>query len=85
MYMKLCFKFFPYIDENTPEEEYDKISNDELSNEELWQKLIDDFRYGVENLPEKQEEVGRPTKYAAEAYLAKALLFRLMNRMRTTM
>lgn len=75
MYMKLCFKFFPYIDENTPEEEYDKISNDELSNEELWQKLIDDFRYGVENLPEKQEEVGRPTKYAAEAYLAKALLF----------
>ena len=44
MYMKLCFKFFPYIDENTPEEEYDKISNDELSNEELWQKLIDDFR-----------------------------------------
>jgi hypothetical protein len=75
MYMKLCFKFFPYIDENTPEEEYDKISNDELSNEELWQKLIDDFRYGVENLPEKQQEVGRPTKYAAEAYLAKALLF----------
>jgi len=75
MYMKLCFKFFPYIDENTPEEEYDKISNDDLSNEELWQKLIDDFRYGVENLPEKQEEVGRPTKYAAEAYLAKALLF----------
>lgn len=75
MYMKLCFNYFPYIDENTPEEEYDKISNDELSNEELWQKLIDDFRYGVENLPEKQEEVGRPTKYAAEAYLAKALLF----------
>jgi hypothetical protein len=75
MYMKLCFNFFPYIDENTPEDQYDKISNDELSNEELWQKLIADFRYGVENLPKKQDEVGRPTKYAAEAYLAKALLF----------
>jgi len=49
-------------------------------------KLIDDFRYGVENLPEKQEEVGRPTKYAAEAYTSQSFnSFRLMNRMRTTM
>lgn len=75
MYMKLCFKFFPWIDENTPPEDYDKVSNDVLSDQELWGKLIDDFRCGVEFLPEKQEEVGRPTQFAAKAYLAKALLF----------
>ncbi|MCD8267089.1 MAG: RagB/SusD family nutrient uptake outer membrane protein [Parabacteroides sp.] len=75
MYMKLCFKFFPWIDENTPSEDYDKVSNDALTNLELWDKLIDDFRCGVEFLPDKQDEVGRPTKFAAKAYLAKALLF----------
>jgi hypothetical protein len=75
MYMKQCFKYFPYIDENTPTEDYDKVSNDELSNLELWGKLIDDLRDGVENLPNIQQEVGRPTKFAAKAYLAKVLLF----------
>lgn len=75
MYMKLCFKYFPYIDEDTPTDEYDKVSNDVLTDQELWGKLIDDFRYGVENLPETQTEVGRPTKFAAKAYLAKTLLF----------
>ncbi|PVD49871.1 RagB/SusD family nutrient uptake outer membrane protein [Terrimonas sp.] len=74
-YMKVCFKFFPYIDEDTPEEEYDKVSNDALSDQELWNKLIDDLRYAVSILPITQEEVGRPTKFAAEAYLAKVLLF----------
>lgn len=75
MYMKLCFKFFPYIDENTPIDEYAKVSNDALTDQELWNKLIDDFRYAVENLPVTQSEVGRPTKFAAKAYLAKVLLF----------
>lgn len=75
MYMKQCFKFFPYIDEDTPEDMYDKVSNDDFTDQELWGKLIDDFRHAVEVLPEKQEEVGRPTKFAAKAYLAKVLLF----------
>lgn len=75
MYMKLCFRYFPYIDENTPTDEYDKVSNDVLTDQELWGKLIDDFRDGAANLPEVQTEVGRPTRFAAKAYLAKALLF----------
>jgi len=75
MYMKQSFKSFPYIDEDTPEEMYDQVSNDDLTNDELWAKLIDDFRYAVEVLPEAQGEVGRPTKFAAKAYLAKVLIF----------
>ena len=73
-YMKLCFKLFPYIDENTPEEDYSTISNNDLSDQELWNKIIEDFRYVVEKLPEVQAEVGRPTKFAAKGYLAKTLL-----------
>ena len=75
MYMKQNFKFFPYIDENTPTDEYDKVSNDDLSDQELWGKLIDDFRFAAGNLPPVQDEVGRPTQFAAKAYLAKVLLF----------
>lgn len=75
MYMKECFKFFPWIDEDTPEDQYDEVSNDELTDQELWGKLIEDFRAAVESLPESQDEVGRPTKWAAKAYLAKVLLF----------
>ncbi len=80
MYMKQNFKFFPYIDENTPYDDYDKISNREFTDQELWGKLIDDFRAAEAVLPETHLEsgveiVGRPTKYAAKAYLAKALLF----------
>ncbi|MDR3142821.1 MAG: RagB/SusD family nutrient uptake outer membrane protein [Tannerellaceae bacterium] len=75
MYMKQCFKYFPYIDENTPTDEYDKVSNDVFSNQELWDKLIDDMRFAVANLPDQQDEVGRPTKFAAKSYLAKTLLF----------
>jgi len=74
-YMKICFKFFPYIDENTPNDDYDKVSNDELTDQELWGKLIDDLRFAVTNLPDVQPEVGRPNKNAAKAYLAKMLLF----------
>lgn len=75
MYMKLCFKYFPYIDETMEESQYDKIGNDVYTNIELWDKIAEDFRFAVENLPEVQDEIGRPTKFAAEAYLAKTLLF----------
>ena len=74
-YMKVCFKFFPYIDEDTPEDQYDKVSNDELTDQELWGKLIEDLRFAVSNLPVEQPEVGRPNQFAAKAYLAKMLLF----------
>lgn len=75
MYMKQCFKFFPYIDENTYTEDYDKVSNDQLTDLDLWGKLIDDLRFAVDNLPESQDELARPTRFAAKAYLAKVLLF----------
>lgn len=73
--LKILFKHVPYIDETIPKSEYATISNRNFSDEELWTKIAEDFRFAVANLPETQTEPGRATKFAAKAYLAKALLY----------
>lgn len=55
-------------------EDYAK-SNTEFSSEELWAKIEGNFQIAYEGLPETQAETGRPTKMAAQAYLAKCYLF----------
>ncbi|RZF62018.1 RagB/SusD family nutrient uptake outer membrane protein [Sphingobacterium corticibacterium] len=74
--LKILFKYVPYIDENTPIDSYETVSNRELSNDELWQKIVDDFQYAVDNLPPSQTEIGRANQTAAAAYLAKAYLYK---------
>jgi hypothetical protein len=74
--LKILFKNIPYIDETVPVEDYGKISNIALNNDELWQKIAGDFQYGVEHLPSSQIEKGRADKYAAAAYLAKTYLYK---------
>ncbi len=74
--LKILFKRVPYIDETIPVEDYGAISNVDLSNDELWQKIADDFQYGVDHLPQQQADKGRPDKYAAAAYLAKTYLYK---------
>ena len=75
-WLKLNFRYFPYIDETVPTNEYNKVGNS-MTDEELWGKISDDFQFGVDNLPATNADgaVGRPTKYAAEAYLAKVMLY----------
>jgi len=72
--LKIMFKYVPYIDEQIPETEYGTVSNSALSNDELWDKIAADFKFGIDNLPETQAEVGRVNKFAAAAYLAKTQL-----------
>ena len=74
--LKILFKNIPYIDETVPVADYGTISNVALSNDELWQKIADDFKYGVDHLPAKQIDRGRADKYAAAAYLAKTYLYK---------
>ncbi|PZR24374.1 MAG: RagB/SusD family nutrient uptake outer membrane protein [Citrobacter freundii] len=74
--LKLLFKYVPYIDETIPEIEYGKVSNKDLSNDQLWGKIADDFKFAVDNLPATQPEKGRANKLAATAYLAKTTLYR---------
>lgn len=73
--LKILYKYVPYIDENIPEKEYGTVSNRALSNEALWDKIGEDFSFGIANLPVSQSQVGRVTKQAAMAYLAKVKLY----------
>ncbi|RFS21720.1 RagB/SusD family nutrient uptake outer membrane protein [Chitinophaga silvatica] len=73
--LKVLYKRVPFIDEIIEEKDYGAVSNVALSNDDLWNKIADDFRFGVDNLPETQPEIGRANKFAATAYLAKTLLY----------
>jgi hypothetical protein len=73
--LKILFKNIPFIDETVPTNEYETTSNKTLSNDALWQKIADDFKFAAENLPNAQPQIGRANKYAAVSYLAKTKLY----------
>lgn len=73
--LKELFKYFPYIDENATDDDILKISNRKYSNDELWNKVADDFKFAVANLPVSQSQLGRVNQLAAKAYLAKVRLY----------
>ena len=77
--LKEMFKYVPYIDENLATDQYPTVSNVALSNDALWGKIADDFRAAVAGLPATQPEIGRANKSAAQAYLAKTLLYQAYN------
>lgn len=77
--LKEMFKYVPYIDENLATDQYPTVSNVALSNDALWSKIADDFRAAVAGLPATQPEIGRANKSAAQAYLAKTLLYQAYN------
>lgn len=73
---KIVFKMVPYIDDTYSAEDIPNVSNVALTNDQLWQKIADDFQYAYDNLPEKQTDAGRANKYSAAAYLAKVYLYK---------
>lgn len=73
--LKEVFKYIPYITEDVPVEQYGTISNRDLSNDELWEAIAQDFVKATVNLPEHQDQIGRATKAAAFSYLAKVRLY----------
>lgn len=73
--LKILFKNVPYFDETVSEEEKAQASNVALSNQELWERIADEFRYAREHLPGTPEQVARADRQAATAYLAKTLLY----------
>lgn len=74
--LKILFKYMPYLDETIPRDMYDSVSNRQYTDDQLWAKIGADFRFAAEHLPATQADAGRPNKFAAEAYLAKTLLYR---------
>jgi starch-binding outer membrane protein, SusD/RagB family len=74
--LKSLWKRIPYIDETLSDEEIVQVSNVALTNDELWEKIADDFKFAVDNLPESQPgEPGRANQLSAKAYLAKVRLY----------
>ena len=73
--LKILFKYFPYIDEKASDNDILKISNREFTNNQLWNKVADDFKFAIANLPVTQSQVGRANQLAAKAYLAKVRLY----------
>ncbi len=75
--LKRLYKNIPFaVDENLTPEEYNDLENTAYTNDEGWQLIIDDFKYAFDTLPEVQEQVGRPNRAAAAAYLAKTYLYK---------
>ena len=70
--LKKIFNNAPYVDETV---DY-KLGIEQVTNTtDLWPKIEEDFTFAWTNLPETQSAPGRPNKWAAGAYLAKALLY----------
>ncbi|HEX8677780.1 MAG TPA: RagB/SusD family nutrient uptake outer membrane protein, partial [Segetibacter sp.] len=73
--LKVLFKNIPYIDENLSGEEILTVSNRQYNNDQLWDKIAEDFQFAITNLPVSQPQVGRANQVAAKAYLAKVRLY----------
>lgn len=68
------WRMVPYINDETFDIfdlESSKVPNDQ----EIWPFIEADFEAAMNALPETQAQVGRPTKWAAAAFLAKAKMF----------
>lgn len=62
----------PYIDEKVAYNNgYNTVSNPGV----IWSSIEDDFTAAMNALPTTQAQLGRPNKYAAEAFLAKTFMF----------
>jgi len=66
------YHLVPYVDETI-----DYGSGIELikNDTEIWDKIVADMTFAVDNLPEKQADVGRVNSWAAKAYLAKIYMY----------
>jgi starch-binding outer membrane protein, SusD/RagB family len=73
--LKIHHKHIPWIDENMTQEEILATTNVDLTDQQLWDKIADDFRFASQNLPDVQQDVGRASALSAKAYLAKTLLY----------
>lgn len=74
--LKLIYNRIPYFDETVSDPSaYASLSNKEFTSDQLWEKILADFKAAYDVLPGTQSDAARPCKMTACAYLAKAYLF----------
>ena len=75
--LKRLYKFIPFVvDPSLTSEQYNNLSNRQYSNDEGWALIAKDLEEAYNVLPARQTEVGRPSKAAAAAFLAKVYLYK---------
>ena len=75
--LKRLFKNIPFVNKpNMTEEDYNNLRNDEYTNDEGWQQIVNDLEDAYKVLPETQAEKGRPSQAACAAFLAKVYLYK---------
>ena len=70
--LKKLFNSVPYVDETVG---YGKGIEKVANTEAFWDKIEGDFAFAYTNLPATSSSAGRANKWAAQAFLGKALLF----------
>lgn len=70
--LKKIFNMVPYVDETVS---YGAGNYNVSNDKDIWPNIEADFKFAADNLPPTYPEVGRANKWAAKAYLAKALIF----------
>ncbi len=78
MQLKKWYRWIPYFDERVSNDSIAKIPNHPdtaTSDLFIWNNIYQDFAAAAGDLPSSQTEVGRPTRYAAEAEAAGALMW----------
>ena len=70
--LKKLFNSVPYVDETVG---YGKGIEKVPNTEAFWDKIEADFAFAYTNLPATSSSAGRANKWAAQAFLGKALLF----------
>ncbi len=73
--LKILYKHMPWVSENDSPLDIEQLGNKDLSDAQLWENIIAEFRFAADNLPATQSEKGRPTKFTAKVCLSKALLY----------
>lgn len=69
------FNRIPYMDIDLPENEYQKVPNNEYTREEHLDRIANDLLEAAKSLPDRQDEIGRINRNIALAYAAKVKLY----------
>lgn len=56
-------------------ENYNNTEYNQPNDGPIWEEIEADFQFAIENLPDTQEDAGRPTSWTAKAFLGKTLLY----------
>ncbi len=77
-HLKRWYKWIPYFDEQANSDSIKHVPNhpDDVDNDlYLWKEILGDFQAAAEELPDEQEDKGRPTRFAAEAAAVRCLMW----------